>query len=413
MLNSKGPLALQIGWRFLRARNNNRFVSFISLSSVVGVALGVTVLILVLSAMNGFERELKDRLLAVVPHAEMTAIDTPIVDWPAMVQSAEAEPGVAAAAPFVLIEGMLQKGDTMKPVALRGVLPKWEKDVSDAHRFMSDSAWNSLSDNQPNLVLGKALATQLGVEVGDRISLLLPRAGAGPLAGYRTRHLTITGLFDLGGEIDRTVAFTNLAAAAELAGMGDGVSGVRIRADNLFEAPQLIRNIGFAQHHPLYLTDWTRTQGHLYSDIQLIRTLTYLVLVLVVAVASFNIICSLVMSVRDKQAEIAILRTMGMGRRGILQSFMVQGALTGLLGCLIGAALGSILAWKLSDLMAALERLFGIRFLSGDIYFIDFLPSELHWQDVASVSLLAFAVTLVATWYPAWQASRLQPAQVL
>ncbi|MBY5922227.1 lipoprotein-releasing ABC transporter permease subunit LolE [Ferrimonas balearica] len=413
MLSTKGPLSLQIGWRFLRARNNNRFVSFISLSSVVGVALGVAVLILVLSAMNGFERELKDRLLAVVPHAELTAIDAPIVDWPAMVQDAESEPGVSAAAPFVLIQGMLQKGDTMKPVALRGVLPQWEEKVSGAHRFMNDTAWNSLNENRPNLVLGKALAAQLGVEVGDRISLLLPKPGNRPLAGYRTKTLTITGLFDLGGEIDRTVAFTNLAAAAELAGLGDGVSGVRIRAENLFEAPQLIRNIGFAQQHPLYLTDWTRTQGHLYSDIQLIRTLTYLVLVLVVAVASFNIICSLVMSVRDKQAEIAILRTMGMSRRGILQSFMVQGAVTGLLGCVIGALLGSLLAWKLSDLMAGLERLFGIRFLSGDIYFIDFLPSELHLQDVISVSLLAFAVTLVATWYPAWQASRLQPAQVL
>ncbi|MBY6188419.1 lipoprotein-releasing ABC transporter permease subunit LolE [Marinobacter hydrocarbonoclasticus] len=413
MLTGKGSLSWQIGWRFLRARNHNRFVSFISLSSVVGVALGVAVLILVLSAMNGFERELKERLLAVVPHAELTAIDTPIVDWPAMVQDAEAEAGVAAAAPFVLIQGMLQKGDTLKPVSVRGVLPEWEEKVSGAHRFMSDDAWNSLNDNQPNVVLGKALAAQMGVEVGDRISLLMPRGGNSPLAGYKTQFLTVSGLFDLGGEIDRTVAFTNLGAAAELAGLGEGVTGVRIRADNLFEAPQLIRNIGFAQQHPLYITDWTRTQGHLYSDIQLIRTLTYLVLVLVVAVASFNIICSLVMSVRDKQAEIAILRTMGMARRGILQTFMVQGALTGLLGCLIGAVMGSLLAWKLSALMAGLERLFGIRFLSGDIYFIDFLPSELHWQDVLSVSVLAFAVTLVATWYPAWQASRLQPAQVL
>ncbi|MBY5993866.1 lipoprotein-releasing ABC transporter permease subunit LolE [Ferrimonas balearica] len=413
MLTDKRLLPWQIGWRFLRARNDNRFVSFISLSSVVGVALGVAVLILVLSAMNGFERELKDRLLAVVPHAEMTAIDTPIVDWPAMVQAAEAEPGVTAAAPFVLIEGLLQRGEVMKPVALRGVLPEWERSVSDAHRYMSDAAWQSLAEPEPNLVLGKALAQALGVEVGDRVSLLLPKAGNSPLAGYRTQFLTVSGLFDLGGEIDRTVAFTNLGAAAEMAQLGEGVSGVRIRAEDLFGAPQLIRNIGFAQLHPLYLTDWTRTQGHLYSDIQLIRTLTYLVLVLVVAVASFNIICSLVMSVRDKQAEIAILRTMGMSQRGILTSFMVQGVVTGALGCVIGAALGSLLAWKLSEVMAALESLFGIRFLSGDIYFIDFLPSQLHAQDVASVSLLAFLVTLVATWYPAWQASRLHPAQVL
>ncbi|SHI14336.1 lipoprotein-releasing ABC transporter permease subunit LolE [Ferrimonas marina] len=407
------PLALQIGWRFLRTRTSNGFVSFISLSSVVGITLGVAVLILVLSAMNGFERELRDRLLAVVPHGELVAMDGNLEGWPELVADAASEPGVEAAAPFVLIEGLLQRGDVMKPVSLRGVLPQWERQVSAAAQFMDEAAWQSLEQDEPVLVLGQALAQSLSVSVGDRVSLLMPSAGDNPLSAPRNVVFTVSGLFDLGGEIDRTAAFTNMARAADIAGLTAGASGVRIKVTDLFEAQQLVHNIGYRQAQYLLLSNWTRTQGHLYSDIQLVRMLTYLVLVLVVAVASFNIICSLVMSVRDKQAEIAILRTMGMSRGGILASFMVQGAATGAFGCLLGAIIGSLLAWKLSDLMAWIESALGINFLSGDVYFIDFLPSQLIWQDVVSVSLLAFVVTLIATWYPAWQASRLHPAQAL
>ncbi|GAA4890424.1 lipoprotein-releasing ABC transporter permease subunit LolE [Ferrimonas pelagia] len=406
-------LAFQIGWRFLRTRTSNGFVSFISLSSVVGITLGVAVLILVLSAMNGFERELRERLLAVVPHGELIAVEGAIHDWPALVADATSEPGVAAAAPFVLLDGLLQRGDVMKPVALRGVLPRLEREVSSAAEYMSEEAWQSLAEEGDQLVLGEALAESLQVAVGDRVSMLLPSANASPLSAPRNVVLTVSGLFDLGGEIDRTVAFVNLGFASKVAGLEGEVSGVRLKVDDLFEAPQLVRNVGFRQAQYLMLSDWTRTQGHLYSDIQLVRMLTYLVLILVVAVASFNIICSLVMSVRDKQAEIAILRTMGMSRSGILTAFMVQGAMTGGFGCLLGASIGSLMALKLSDIMAGLESLFGVSFLSGDVYFIDFLPSELILSDVVAVSVLAFVVTLIATWYPAWQASRLQPAQAL
>ncbi|GAA5189037.1 lipoprotein-releasing ABC transporter permease subunit [Ferrimonas gelatinilytica] len=407
-------LPFQIGWRFLRSRAGNGFVSFISLSSVVGITLGVAVLILVLSAMNGFERELKDRLLAVVPHAELLAMEGALQDWPALVADAESEPGVRAAAPFVQVEGLLQRGEVMKPVMLRGIDPEWEQRVSSAAQFMSAEAWSSLGENANHLVLGEALARQLEVEVGDRVSLLLPGAAAGPLSAPRTQIFTVTGLFDLGGEIDRTAAFINQAFAASMTGLAPGgASGVRMTLTDLFQAPELVRKVGFRQSQYLQLTDWTRTQGHLYQDIQLIRMLTYLVLVLVVAVASFNIICSLVMSVRDKEAEIAILRTMGMSRGGILTGFMVQGALTGALGCVLGASIGALLATRLSGIMAAIESRFDMHFLSGEVYFIDFLPSELMMRDVATVSLLAFGVTLIATWYPAWKASRLQPAELL
>ncbi|QIZ75983.1 lipoprotein-releasing ABC transporter permease subunit [Ferrimonas lipolytica] len=403
-------LALQIGWRFLRGRNNNGFVSFISLSSVVGITLGVTVLIMVLSAMNGFERELKERLLAVVPHGEFVAAAGTLDDWQKLAAEARAEPGVEAAAPAVLIQGLLQRGDGMKPVSLRGIDIEQEGTVSAAPQFIDAAAWQSLQENQANVVLGAALAQHLNVDVGERVSLLIPAPDA--RQAPRRQILTVTGLFKMGGEIDNSIAFTNIDFAAKVMGVA-GPTSVRIKVSNLFDAPGLVRTIGFRQSQYMMLEDWTRTQGHLYSDIQLVRMLTYLVLVLVVAVASFNIICSLVMAVRDKQAEIAILRTMGMSQSSVLTSFMVQGAVTGAVGCLLGAAIGSLLAWRLSELVGWIESTMGITILSGDVYFIDFLPSQLQLSDVLLVTVLAFIVTLVATWYPAWQASRLKPVEAL
>ncbi|WP_028117357.1 lipoprotein-releasing ABC transporter permease subunit LolE [Ferrimonas senticii] len=403
-------LALQIGWRFWRGRNNNGFVSFISLSSVVGIALGVAVLIVVLSAMNGFERELKDRLLAVVPHGEFIAGDGALQDWQGLAAAAMAAPEVVAAAPVVPIQGLLQRGNEMKPVQLRGIDIGLEDKVSAVHQFVDSQGWKSLASGDANVVLGGGLAKMLNAKVGDRVSLLVPSSDG--RQGPKRQVLTVTGLFELGGEIDRALAFTSLNTAMSIAGLSNP-NGVRIKLDNLFEAPAVVRKIGFAQNEYLILQDWTRTQGHLYSDIQLVRMLTYLVLVLVVAVASFNIICSLVMAVRDKQHEIAILRTMGMSRSGILTGFVVQGALIGAIGCLLGALLGSLLAWRLPQLVAWLEQQFGVTVLSGDVYFIDFLPSQLHATDVAMVTIIAFVVTVIATLYPAWQASRMQPASVL
>lgn len=406
-------LAWQLGWRFLRARNNNQFISFISLSSIVGVALGVLVLIVVLSAMNGFERELKQRLLAVVPHAELVAVDSPITDWRAMAADAEQEDSVVATAPFTLVNGLLMKGDTLKGISVRGIDPELESKVSAASDYMSDEAWRSLAtDNRP-LVLGKVLAKELGLALGDKVTLLVPRALHEGRRPPKREVFTLTGVFDLGGEIDRTTAFTNLGSASTIRQFGDGVGGVRLALADVFDAPSTVRRIGYRQDHYLYLNDWTRTQGHLYSDIQLIRMLMYVVLVLMVAVASFNIICSLVMSVRDKRSEIAILRTMGLGRKAVLLAFVIQGALTGLTGCLIGAVLGSALAWRLSSLLAYLEQLFGITILSGEVYFIDFLPSELILSDVLTVSAIAFVVTLIASLYPAWQAAKQEPARAL
>ncbi|TKB49015.1 lipoprotein-releasing ABC transporter permease subunit LolE [Ferrimonas sediminicola] len=406
-------LIWQLGWRFLRTRHSNRFISVISLSSIIGVALGVTVLILVLSAMNGFERELKERLLAVVPQAELIAVDSPILDWQTMAADALSEPGVEAAAPFTLVEGLLQKGEKLKGVSVRGVDPQLERRVSDARRYMPAAAWQSLAGEGAPLVLGKALASELELKLGDRVTLLVPRPTSQGQRPPKRVVFTLTGLFDLGGEIDRTMAFTSLGKASQIRDFGQGVGGLRLKLVDLFDAPGVIRAVGYRQTHYLYLNDWTRTQGHLYADIQLIRSLMYLVLVLMVAVASFNIICSLVMAVRDKQAEIAILRTMGLERRAVMGAFLVQGALTGLTGCLLGAALGSALGWRLSDLVRALEQSLGVTLLSGEVYFIDFLPSQLIWSDVVTVTLLAFLVTVLASLYPAWQAARQEPAQAL
>ncbi len=403
-------LSLHIGWRFWRGRNNNGFVSFISASSVVGITLGVAVLIIVLSAMNGFERELRERLLAVVPHGEFLAVEGALQDWPRLQQALEQEPEVIAAAPLIALQGLMQRGETMKPVTLRGIEPNLEQRTSNVAEFIDEAGWASLDKAANQVVLGAALASSLGAQIGDRVSLLIPAAD--PRQSPVQRVLTVSGLFKLGGEIDSAMAYTNMQTAAEIAGL-TGPNGMRFSVQDLFAAPAVTHRVGFAQNEALYLQDWTRTQGHLYSDIQLIRMLTYLVLVLVVAVASFNIICSLVMAVRDKQHEIAILRTMGMAQTGIIVAFLVQGAVTGAVGCLFGAISGALLAWQLPNLVLWIEQLAGIQVLSGDVYFIDFLPSELHFSDVVSVVLVAFLVTLLATLYPAWQASRLQPAQVL
>lgn len=403
-------LSLHIGWRFWRGRNNNGFVSFISVSSVVGITLGVAVLIIVLSAMNGFERELRERLLAVVPHGEFLAVEGALQDWPRLQQALEQEPEVIAAAPFIALQGLMQRGETMKPVTLRGIEPSLEQRTSNVAEFIDEAGWASLDNAANQVVLGAALANSLEAKIGDRVSLLIPAAD--PRQSPVQRVLTVSGLFKLGGEIDSAMAYTNMQTAADIAGL-TGPNGMRFSVQDLFAAPAVIHRVGFAQNEALYLQDWTRTQGHLYSDIQLIRMLTYLVLVLVVAVASFNIICSLVMAVRDKQHEIAILRTMGMAQTGIIVTFLVQGAVTGAVGCLFGAISGALLAWQLPNLVLWVEQLAGIQVLSGDVYFIDFLPSELHFSDVVSVVLVAFLVTLLATLYPAWQASRLQPAQVL
>ena len=413
----KSLLAMRIGWRFYLARQSNRFINFISFASTAGIALGVAVLIIALSAMNGFEKELEDRLLGVVSHGELAGVNEPIQNWPSIIADASKVPGIVAAAPFVRMQGLIQKPGGFQGLTVLGIDGELEGKVSNIRDFMSEQSWNSLQDeSKNNIVLGKGLADSLDVAVGQFISLYMPnnsKQAQNKIAAAKSQRFVVSGIFELGGELDTSTAYVPMAFAADLLKLGQGVSGIRIKASNVFQAPMLIRDLGFSQQQYVYITDWTRTQGHLYQDIQLVRMVMYLVLALVIAVACFNIVSTLVMAVRDKQSEIAILLTMGMKKSAVMLIFIVQGALNGLLGCVIGSALGVTVAFNLSDIAAGIESILGIQLLSADVYFIDFLPSQLVATDVIMVVSLAFVMSLVATLYPAWKASQTPPASAL
>ncbi|MCU8089658.1 lipoprotein-releasing ABC transporter permease subunit LolE [Shewanella sp. SM21] len=412
----KGPLALSIGWRFYRARQSNSFISFISFASTAGIALGVAVLIIVLSAMNGFERELEQRLLGVVPQADIVGVDEPIVNWQSVAQGALQIEGIRGAAPFIRMQGLVQKPGGFQGLAVVGIDPKEETKVSTLSQFMSDASWQSLSQDENHIVLGESLLTKLGLVVGDTLALYVqdidPDA-AGSLRAAKSHRFVVSGTYHLGGELELATAYIPLQYAAQILNMNNGVTGVRISVDKVFDAPVKVRELGYAQKQSVYISDWTRTQGHLYQDIQLVRTVMYLVLVLVIGVACFNIVSTLVMAVRDKASEIAILMTMGLSRLAVMGIFMVQGALNGLLGCGLGGIIGISVALNLSVLASSVEQLLGIQLLSADVYFVDFLPSELHVSDAVLVIVMAFVMSLIATLYPAWKASQIAPAQAL
>lgn len=412
----KGPLALSIGWRFYRARQSNSFISFISFASTAGIALGVAVLIIVLSAMNGFERELEQRLLGVVPQADIVGVDEPIVNWQSVAQGALQIEGIRGAAPFIRMQGLVQKPGGFQGLAVVGIDPKEETKVSTLSQFMSDASWQSLSQDENHIVLGESLLTKLGLEVGDTLALYVqdidPDA-VGSLRAAKSHRFVVSGTYHLGGELELTTAYIPLQYAAQILNMNNGVTGVRISVDKVFDAPVKVRELGYAQKQSVYISDWTRTQGHLYQDIQLVRTVMYLVLVLVIGVACFNIVSTLVMAVRDKASEIAILMTMGLSRLAVMGIFMVQGALNGLLGCGLGGIIGISVALNLSAIASSVEQLLGIQLLSADVYFVDFLPSELHVSDAVLVIVMAFVMSLIATLYPAWKASQIAPAQAL
>ncbi|EGT3627535.1 lipoprotein-releasing ABC transporter permease subunit LolE [Morganella morganii] len=412
----KGPLALSIGWRFYRARQSNSFISFISFASTAGIALGVAVLIIVLSAMNGFERELEHRLLGVVPQADIVGVSEPIANWQSVADGALLIEGIRGAAPFIRMQGLVQKPGGFQGLAVVGIDPKEEIKVSTLAQFMSDASWQSLGQDENHIVLGQSLLTKLGLEIGDTLALYVqdidPEA-AGSLRAAKSHRFVVSGAYNLGGELELTTAYIPMQYAAKILNMKSGVTGVRISVDKVFDAPVKVRELGYAQKQSVYISDWTRTQGHLYQDIQLVRTVMYLVLVLVIGVACFNIVSTLVMAVRDKASEIAILMTMGLSRLAVMGIFMVQGALNGLLGCGLGGIIGVSVALNLSAIASSVEQLLGIQLLSADVYFVDFLPSELHGSDAALVIVMAFVMSLIATLYPAWKASQIAPAQAL
>ncbi|WP_017445544.1 lipoprotein-releasing ABC transporter permease subunit LolE [Gayadomonas joobiniege] len=405
-------LSREIGYRYAQSRNHNAFIRFISASSVIGIALGVCVLIWVLSAMNGFERELKERLLSLVPHIEYTAVDkSGIKDWAALVKEVEAYPEVKAGAPFIQFSALLQKGSELKPVAVRGINWQYENRVSSLKNYLSAETIKTFNQ-KGGVILGAGLARKLNLTSGDWLDILVPQHSPnGRLLAPKLIRLPLAGVLESGGQLDLTSAFIQLELAQQELGWQDSVQGVRLAVNNVFAAPALAREIGYRLPVHVYMNDWTRTFGHIYNDIQMVRGIMYLILALVIAVACFNIVSTLVMAVNEKKGDIAIFMTMGMTRAKLIQIFMMQGLFAGVKGTLYGAGLGVLGAMYIGDLFAWIEQATGKEFISADIYFINFLPTELHYQDVILTCGCALLMSLTACLYPAIRAASIDPAQ--
>lgn len=408
------PLSVFLGLRYVRSRHGKGFSSFISASSTIGISLGVLVLILVLSAMNGFERELAKRLLSIVPHGEFIAVTDPIDNWQAKVERLRLQEQVTAAAPVIKINGFLQKSDNIKGLEVRAVDKKLEQQVSSINDFIETGNWQQLNDH--SLVVGSGVAKKLDAQVGDVVQFLYPRPGSntnGKFAAPLKKNMTIVGIFNFGGAIDETLAYMPLSTGQSLLNLHDSVHGLRISVDDVFQSPYIVQRIGQELTDYVYMKDWTRTQGHVFNDIQLVRTIMFVVMLLVIAVASFNIVSSLFMAVNDKRSDIAILKTMGAKPSVIMLTFVYQGLVNGVIGCVSGAIVGVYLSLNLTGIIRNIESFFNVHFLSGDVYFIDFLPTELDWRDVYFTMFSALLLSLLATVYPAWRATKIEPAQVL
>jgi lipoprotein-releasing system permease protein len=411
------PIELYIGLRYTRAKRRNHFISFISAISMAGIALGVTALITVLSVMNGFERELRERILGMASHATVSGYRQPLADWTQVRELALAsELGIVGAAPYIEGEGMLRHGEKLSGTLLRGVLPAYELEVSEVGAHMLVGSLDDLQAGAFNLVIGKELADVLGVEAGDKLDLMVPQATVTP-AGVmpRFRRFTVAGVFQVGMyEYDRSLVLMHIEDAAALYRMGTDVSGVRLKLADMYRAPRVSRAL--AQRLPAgtyYVTDWTQQHANFFRAIATEKTVMFIILTLIVAVAAFNIVSTLVMVVTDKQADIAILRTLGATPRSIMAIFMVQGSLIGVIGTLAGVAGGVLLAINVENIVPAIERLIGQQFLSSDVYYITQLKGELHWGDVAKIAVVSLVLGLVSTLYPALRAARIMPAEAL
>ncbi len=409
------PLELFIGLRYTRAKRRNHFISFISLTSMLGIALGVTALITVLSVMNGFETELRERILGMASHATIGAYDGTLEEWRELEALAQRHERVLGAAPFIQKEGMLLNGQRVNGSLIRGVLPDQEPEVSQVAESMISGSLDDLKPGGWGIILGVDLARILGASPGDRVTLVSPTANVSP-AGIlpRLKRFTVVGLFEVGMyEFDSAMAVIHLDDAQRLFRMEGEVSGVRLKVDDLFQAPFISRDLAGQLPGIYQVRDWTQYHANFFRAIRTEKTVMFVILLLIVAVAAFNIVSTLVMVVTDKQTDIAILRTLGATPASVMGVFMVQGTVIGFVGTLLGLAGGLALALNVETIVPALERAFGVQFLPADVYYISDLPSELHWDQVTAITAIAFLISVLATLYPAWRASRTQPAESL
>lgn len=408
------PLSIAIGLRYLRAKRRNHFISFISLISMAGIAVGVAILITVISVMNGFEKELRERILGMVSHATVSTWDRPFEDWPDLIDSARRHPEVVGAAPFVEQQTLL-KGRDVSGALVRGIDPALESSVSDLDQQMISGSLGALNDDRWQVVLGVGLAAGLGVGPGDPVTIFAPEIRA-TAAGVmpQVRRFTVAGIFEAGvHEFDSSLAVVHWKDAQALFRTGEGVTGVRLEFTDLFRARSIALELADELPGFYRVRDWTQQNANWFRAVQMEKTMMFIILSLIIVVAAFNIISTLVMLVTDKQADIAILKTMGLSPGKVMQVFVVQGMSIGVIGTVLGTIGGIVLALNVESIVAGVEQLLDTEFLSADIYYISDLPSDLQAADVVRFSGLALVLSLLSTLYPAWRAGRTRPAEAL
>jgi len=408
-------LELNIGLRYTRARRRDHFISFISMVSMLGIALGVWALITVLSVMNGFQNDLRDRILAVASHATVSEYAGPLQNWQALDQTIRQNPDVKASAPYVMGQGMVTRSSQVHGAIIRGIDPARESGVSEVLDKLVLGSAEGLQPGNFGMLIGKTLAQQLGAQIGDKLTLVAPKGRVTP-AGLlpRMKRFTLLGVFEIGAyQYDSALVVLNLEDAALFMGMKGGVSGIRLSLSDTYEAPRIRHELIKLTGGEYYIRDWTQDNVSFFNALKVEKRVMFIILALIIMVAAFNIVSTLVMLVTDKQSDIAILRTLGMAPGSVMRIFMVQGTVIGVIGTLIGAVLGVLTALNVADIVAVIEQAFNVEFFPSDVYVLSGFPSEMRGSDVLNIILMSLGLSFLATLYPAWRASKLDPAEAL
>lgn len=410
------PAALFIGLRYTRAKRRNHFISFISIVSMAGIALGVMVLITVLSVMNGFDKEIQKRVFSMVPPVTITNVNGAISEWQDLQKLLTEFSYIKATAPFVTGEVLLSYGGSVQPALISGVLPEEERKISQVADKMQIGQFSDLKPGKFGIILGENLASLLNANIGDKVTIVTPQVSLSP-AGVmpRFKRFTVIGIFRAGNGFgfDRGMGFIQLNDAQKLMGLGDNVSGLHLSIDNVYAAPRIATELATQLTPTASVSTWADQFGEFFHAVQLEKTMMFFILMLIIAVAAFNLVSTLVMVVNEKQSDIAILRTYGATPGMIMNIFIVQGGLVGVIGTLLGVALGVLLALNVTDIVNWIEHVFHVQFLSSNVYFVDYLPSHIEWSDVCKISIASLLLSLIATIYPAWRASRMDPVESL
>jgi lipoprotein-releasing system permease protein len=410
------PAAIFIGMRYTRAKRRNHFISFISLMSMLGIALGILVLITVLSVMNGFDREIKKRVFSMVPPITVDGVAGFVKDWRNMETILRKSPSITAVAPFVSGQGLLSSSGAVQPVMLIGIIPAEEKKISELAAKMTQGRLSDLASQHFGIVLGEDLADRLGANVGDKLTVTTPQFSLTPVGVIpRFKQFTVIGIFHAGTGwgFDTGLAFIHLPDAQKLFELGNNVTGLHVNIADVYAAPRITEQLAAELGPSAYITNWTQQFGAFFHAVRLEKTMMFCILMMIIAVAVFNLVCTLVMVVNDKESDIAILRTFGATPKMIMAVFVVQGAIIGVVGTIIGVIAGIILALNVTTLVDWIQKLFHVQFISANVYFVDYLPSQLQFNDVWQIALSALVLSLLATLYPAWRASRTEPVEAL